>query len=102
VGHHHGSVQLGTWRPQRSGGTRKAGAPLRFEFRGPWILAFDSQILAYEPVTAGVQLAIDPVRIDIGPGGARCALIRIDTIDEFARAAWDAVGWHDCPRTYRG
>jgi uncharacterized protein YndB with AHSA1/START domain len=88
---------LADWFPTTVEGDRRAGARLRFAFRGGEAPPMDGEMLAYEPRTLlEFRWGTDVIRIELRevPGGTELTLL--DTLEVLGKAARDAAGWHVC------
>ena len=89
---------LRAWFPTDIIGERKAGAPLKFEFRegeGPPI---EGAMVAYDPPhLVEYQWGNDEtLRFELTPDGDGTVLTFVNTFAELGKAARDAAGWHTC------
>ena len=88
---------LDAWFPTTIDGERRAGAPLRFEFRNGEGPGFDGRMIAFSPYhLIEFDWGPDRLRIELEPDGDGTVLTLIDTFPEYGKAARDAAGWHVC------
>jgi uncharacterized protein YndB with AHSA1/START domain len=88
---------LAAWFPTTIDGERRAGAPLRFEFRTEKLPGFDGVMVACQPYTLlEFDWGPDRLRIELRADGAGTVLTLIATFPEYGKAARDAAGWHVC------
>ena len=79
-------AHLAAWFPTTIEGTRVAGAPLHFSFRGSEGEPFDGEMLAFEPPSLmELRWADDILRFELEADGAGCVLHLTVTFPEPAR-----------------
>jgi len=89
---------LKAWFPTDVVGERRAGAPLKFEFRegeGPTI---EGAMLAYDPPhLVEYRWGNDEtLRFELEAEGDGTVLTFVNTFVDLGKAARDAAGWHTC------
>lgn len=93
------AVHLGHWFPDGMQPDFAAGARLHFVPAGNDDLAFEGEVLAFEPPTlVEFTWGTDTIRIALAAtaDGRGTVLTFTDTFDELGKAARDGAGWHDC------
>lgn len=92
--------RLAAWFPQdvEFGGARAVGGTLRFVWRDGDDPPFAGQITAFDPPSLFEHAWDDEtLRWELRPDGeAGRLLVFTDTMDDRARAARNAAGWHAC------
>lgn len=90
---------LAHWFPDGMQPDFTPGARLRFVPGGNDDLAFEGEVLAFEPPRlVAFTWGTDTIRIELAPtpDGRGTVLTFTDTFDELGKAARDGAGWHDC------
>jgi uncharacterized protein YndB with AHSA1/START domain len=90
--------ELAAWFPTDIEGERRAGAPLRFAFRGGEAPAVDGVMVACDPPTLLEFTWGDgeTLRFELQAEADSTLLTFVSTFDELGKAARDAAGWHAC------
>ena len=106
-------AHLAAWFPTTIEGDFRAGAPLRFRFRGEELPPTVGEMIACEPPRVlefawGFSEADTDVpsefregrpersRFEVTPDGGGCRLTFTTTYDRVGKSARDAAGWHVC------
>lgn len=96
---------LAAWFPTTMEGEQRAGAPLRFRFRGEEYPPSEGEMIEFDPprsleFTWGMsEEDIDQqerTRFELTPVGDGCRLTLLSTYDRVGKSARDAAGWHVC------
>jgi uncharacterized protein YndB with AHSA1/START domain len=96
---------LAAWFPTTIEGELRAGAPLRFRFRGGELLPAAGEMIECDPprvleFTWGLGeedvAESERSRFEIVPAGDGCVLVFTTTYDQVGKSARDAAGWHVC------
>ncbi|HEX6309787.1 MAG TPA: SRPBCC domain-containing protein [Longimicrobiales bacterium] len=97
---------LSAWFPTTIEGELRAGAPLRFAFRGGDYPAHSGRMVEYDPPAVmefewgepeqGEDEDHEVTRIELVPDGDGCVLTLLTTYDRLGKSARDAAGWHVC------
>ena len=86
------------WFPADIVGDRRAGAPLRFEFREEEGPTLPGEMRVFEPTELLEFTWSDEVlRFELTPDGDDGTVLRfVNTFGDVGKAARDAAGWHAC------
>lgn len=86
------------WFPSDIVGERRAGAPLKFEYREGDGVTIEGRLLAYDPPhLVEYQWGDDEtLRFELAADGDATVLTFVNTFRELGKAARDAAGWHTC------
>ncbi len=90
---------LAHWFPDGMQPDFASGGRLRFVPAGNDDLAFEGEVLAFQPPTlVEFTWGTDTIRIELAPAadGHDTVLTFTDTFGELGKAARDGAGWHDC------
>jgi uncharacterized protein YndB with AHSA1/START domain len=88
---------IAAWFPTEVEGERRAGAPLRFVFRGGEGPTMEGEMVTYDPPSVlELRWGEDTLRFELRADGDGTVLTFLDTFDDLGRAARDAAGWHVC------
>ena len=90
-------AHLAEWFPTTIEGERTAGASLHFSFRENEAEPFDGEMLVFDaPILMELRWSDDVLRFELSADGSGCVLDLTVTFPEYAKAARDAAGWHEC------
>lgn len=88
---------MAAWFPDEMHGDRVAGATLRFVDRSVAAVAFDGEMLVFDPPSVmEMRWGEDVLRFELHEDGDATRLVFTDTLSELGKAARDGAGWHVC------
>lgn len=88
---------MAAWFPDEMQGERVAGASLRFVDRSVAAVAFDGEMLVFDPPSVmEMRWGEDVLRFELHEDGEGTRLVFTDTLAELGKAARDGAGWHVC------